>query len=214
MSLPRYPQGSQVFNNYGAKSTAEFILGYGFVLDQADWDRSAATGTSPPNPDDIYTLKISSPRPTGNEPNLVRRILDSFDASELRHTVSIKDPFTDGLLAQLRLIVATTQEELDIIGAAFSNVEIPGFPSHPSFYARFLECMPKRVGWENEMNVLDCLYTILEVQYERLILVDWTSDDVANWTGVRDPIKKMIQVYRTGAHPAFLELEFEAPFEH
>ncbi|KAG0152495.1 hypothetical protein CROQUDRAFT_70703 [Cronartium quercuum f. sp. fusiforme G11] len=197
--------GSQVFNNYGAKSTAEFILGYGFALDQTDWDRSSKFGESSHNPDDLYTLKISPPRTAENRLKLIKQIFDSLDKEKLYHNLTIKNPLPKGLLAQLRLLVATTQEEFDIIEAAFLGVETPCLAWTSSFYHSFLECMQNRVGWENELNALDCLKSMLEIQYKRLNEINWSNEDPSNWTGVRDSIKNMIQIYRTGQRDILFE---------
>ncbi|EGG10415.1 uncharacterized protein MELLADRAFT_76796 [Melampsora larici-populina 98AG31] len=188
-------QGSQVFNNYGAKSTAEWILGYGFALEQKDWDLSKRPQDSPSNPDDFYSLKVAIPQSPDRERQLVMRVLRSLDDSHLFHNLTIKEPVPNALLAQLRLLVSSTPEELDIIEAAFSSVE----SSNPSTEAgTLLHCMSTRISWENELNALDLFKSMLEIQYERLNAMDWKTDDQHNWKGVREPIKKMIKIYRTG----------------
>lgn len=198
VNLEAIAPGSQVFNNYGAKSTAEWILGYGFALDQKDWDLSKKPQDNPSNPDDIYSLKVAIPQSPDCERQLVTRILRSLDDSDLFHNLTIKDPIPDALLAQLRLLVSSTPEELETIQAAFSSVEGSDPATESGIFEPLLRCMSTRISWENELDALDLLKSMLEIQYERLNAVDWNTDDEHNWQGVREPIRKMIRIYKTG----------------
>lgn len=184
-----------MFNNYGAKSTAEWILGYGFVLDQADWNLSNGQKPSPPNPDDLYTLKIAIPQANGPHRGLVHQVFEGVDSSQLYHNLSTQQLIPDKLLAQLRLLVAESEEILETVERWFPGVKSP---DSPFVIARLLDYMTCRITWDNELNALDCLKSMLEVQYERLTVFDWTNNEANNWKDVRDPVRKMIQIYMSG----------------
>ncbi|GAA6063235.1 hypothetical protein JCM10212_005842 [Sporobolomyces blumeae] len=165
------PAGSQVFNTYGAKSSEELLLGYGFVL-------------PPPNPADCVALKLSLP-PNCSE--TLFALLHELGLEGMRHFVGRSGELPDGLRAQMRLLLSMP-EEVDELASDVKTRKAREGKVEWRDVVGFL-------GWENELDVLDLLEGMLESKLEALAAVDVDAEAGA---GVRDDVKEMIKVYRQG----------------
>ncbi|CAH7667319.1 expressed protein [Phakopsora pachyrhizi] len=189
-------QGNQVFNNYGPKSTAELILGYGFALGKEDWTAYKFGSDLTTNPDDFFHVKLVAPSRTEFSSTIIKSLFESFEVEDLSHYVKRSEPIPELLLAQLRLLVLNDPGEIKTVERTFSHSK----KSHSKtlFRDKFMEAMPPRISWENELDCIDCLRSLLETKLSDLLKIDHESEEESNWDGVREPIKRMIQIYRSG----------------
>lgn len=197
------PKGDQVFNNYGAKSTAELILGYGFVLDEQDWEAGGRA-----NPDDVYSIKLTRPPPDQEQTysQFVGEVFGRFSADELTHYV--RSATTTGqdhhripalLLAQLRVSVVSSDQDVEILQQRLQHPLSHASSSSPgTFAARFLHVMQDKISWQNELDCLDCLRALVEHKLgtARAALLHRRGD--GEWERVRASVRRMIEVYQQG----------------
>jgi hypothetical protein len=113
-----YQKGQEIFNNYGLKSNAELILGYGFALED--------------NPEDILALKLGGSGVTGKRHEIFRgaRGLDSLweEMKEIFLAAAAADVEEEPETWDVELAVAEQLIEMvsvtrDKIEAALSKVE-------------------------------------------------------------------------------------------
>ncbi|GEM06633.1 lysine methyltransferase [Rhodotorula toruloides] len=158
------PAGAQVYNTYGAKANEELLLGYGFVL--------------PSNRADFLTLRLSMPPDAS--PTLFS-LWERLRLSDTRHYVPRSGVLPDELLAQMRLLLAQPVEIEEIEERVQSGAE--GWSEVLGF-----------VGWENELDVLDMLGTMLDSKAEALTAgpVDVTGEEI------RPEVMEMVDIYRQG----------------
>ncbi|CAG8548133.1 4215_t:CDS:2 [Cetraspora pellucida] len=85
--------GQQIYNNYGAKSNEELLVGYGFCI--------------PNNPDDWVVIKVN----ISQDPQCDEKLdfLSSLELSELTHFIK-RDYIPLKLLSQLRVLVMNSAE--------------------------------------------------------------------------------------------------------
>ncbi|KAH9449516.1 hypothetical protein Pst134EB_020343 [Puccinia striiformis f. sp. tritici] len=189
-------RGDQVFNNYGPKSTAELILGYGFALGEEDWKNSRGEGTEETgmvnNPDDFYAIKLSRP-PAGQVYSpLISNIFNRFETDDLLHHIRRDGMLPPLLLAQLRISVISSDEEVDQASQCLH--EALSLHNSKDFLNAFATSMTNKLNWENELNCLDCLRAMLTRKLEELLQQPAGND----WTQVREPVRRMVEIYRQG----------------
>ncbi|CAG8577673.1 22710_t:CDS:2 [Dentiscutata erythropus] len=85
--------GQQIYNNYGAKSNEELLVGYGFCI--------------PNNPDDWVIIKANISQDPQCDEKL--DLLTSLELSELTHFIK-RDHIPSALLSQLRVLVMNSAE--------------------------------------------------------------------------------------------------------
>lgn len=177
-----------MFNNYGAKTNEELLLGYGFVL-------------QPSNDADFLALKLSLPPPSSTSVDLAH-VLQKAGLGQLRHTVPRSGQIPPALLAQMRLLVAAQDRNFapdlpDLVSRLESG-------SHPApaggGNAEFVPLALEWIGWENELDVLDALGGMLENKAAALLAVDVDADSAGD-PSIRSEVRDMIRVYRQGASP-------------
>ncbi|MBW0536257.1 hypothetical protein O181_075972 [Austropuccinia psidii MF-1] len=191
--------GDQVFNNYGAKPTAELILGYGFALDEQDWMAQNSQDADILNPDDFYTIKLAKPQESKVYSPLIKSICDRFKHKTFYHFITKVQPIPPMLLAQLRVLVTSSQEEVDKLTQCLGDL-LKAQTSSKTFTENFLTSMPPKLTWDNELNCLDCLRSMLDFKLEELNRINHFSDQESDWKQVRNSVKRMIQIYRQGQH--------------
>ncbi|KAA1117885.1 hypothetical protein PGT21_026469 [Puccinia graminis f. sp. tritici] len=190
------PRGEQVFNNYGPKSTGELIVGYGFALGEEDWKLQAQEGEKmESNPDDFYPVKLSQPRSEEAYSALIGEIFERFESDDLLHHVRRDGILPPLLLAQLRISLISSDQELRLASQRLQ--EALRLESSKEFLDRFTAAMDQKLNWENELNCLDCLSSLFSHKLNAL-----SSSDVfhphADWSQVRAPVKRMIEIYSKG----------------
>jgi hypothetical protein len=194
-------KGEQVFNNYGPKSTGELIVGYGFALGEEDWKLQAHEGEKMArNPDDFYPVKLS--RPTSEEAYspLISQIFERFEPDDhLLHHVRRDAILPPLLLAQLRISLISSDQDLLEASQRLQEALLLKKKSSKEFVDRFATAMDQKLSWENELNCLDCLASLFSHKLQELgASSDALVHPEADWSQVRAPVKRMIEIYLKG----------------
>lgn len=180
-----------MFNNYGPKSTAELILGYGFALGEEDWQSTDGTK----NPDDFYPVKLTRPGPTQIYSGLIGEIFERFVPKDLTHHIRRDGRPPALLLAQLRVSLISSQHDLLLLSQRINPSSLP-LSSSSDFLSAFSNSMDSKLSWENELNSHDCLHALIA---HKLATFRSSSDDPhSDWSQVRPPVRQMIEIYRQG----------------
>ncbi|OAV90828.1 hypothetical protein PTTG_02181 [Puccinia triticina 1-1 BBBD Race 1] len=199
------PRGEQVFNNYGPKSTGELILGYGFALGEEDWKKSGGDQeeTMVMNPDDFYPIKLSEPEEEQAYSPLIREIFSRFKPDGLLHHVRRDGQIPSLLMGQLRISMISSDEDLLL---ASNRLQDHLLLPPESFLDTFHTAMAHKLSWENELNCIDCLASLVKFRLNQLLDSHPFLPD-ADWDAqVRTPVKRMIQIYLNGQVQILKEL--------
>lgn len=192
-------RGSEVFNNYGAKSNDELLLGYGFVL--------------PGNPEDFVSLKMG----TSAEDSRPSEILEAVGLSQKKaHYVTRAISELPGdVLAQLRVLVAD-DDELESLHKEHAGSAEDGTHANGSHVPAKGRQALTFVSWPNELEMLESLGEMLAAKSAGMQdALERTKDAAASThrpakrarpeaagsdgsEGVREHIREMIEVYLTG----------------
>ncbi|KAI0393216.1 SET domain-containing protein [Xylariaceae sp. FL0594] len=123
-SLHGYAAGEQVYNNYGMKTNAELLLGYGFVIPESDGlhnDYVHVKTRANPEAGDLDASHIVSLRPFAHPSSVVgrARLVDPDHVSCLPHL----SHFQDTLIAALyESIARRTEEEESVADASLTDI--------------------------------------------------------------------------------------------
>lgn len=144
------------------------LLGYGFVTKA--------------NEADVLALKVGLPPSKLNTVNPIEKILTTLDAANLRHLVPRSGELPPLLLAQVRLLVSSKEEQSVILKTLVSA------PADSKFQ---WDAVLDFLGWEVEFEMLDTLEDMLEMKLAALLKRRPIDD-------VRADVKSMIDEYRSG----------------
>lgn len=166
-------KGAEVFNNYGAKGNEEFLLGYGFCLQD--------------NPHDEYTVSISTK-------NLDPQTMTLLESSGLGvdHYLG-KDRVPPALLRALRICVLNDQERYFLPSESF-----PWLSRGQDGGCDGLEFVSHR----NELEMLSTLKKLLQARLDRMTLSSLEQDEERDYEAICDPSipfrQQMAAIYRSG----------------
>ncbi|KAI1816439.1 SET domain-containing protein [Poronia punctata] len=144
-----YAAGQQVYNNYGMKTNAELLLGYGFVLPESDGlhnDYVHIRTRANPEAGDLATTHIVSLRPLAHPSSIVgrSRLLDPYHVDclpSLSH-------FQDSLIASLYESIAARADDDEYADVGLMDIMQGAIP--PAILQQLIDALGTKLSMDLE----------------------------------------------------------------